>query len=190
MLDETLPEPAAPNLESLVAACLEAGDPDSELQRRTQDHPELLPLAQRIMARVRAREQVTVSPAVPKPIGPFHIVRTLGAGGMGTVYLAEQTEPLQRSVAIKLVKLGMDTEEVLRRFEFERRALALMSHDNIARVFDAGRTTEGQPYFVMEYVLAPTALSRSRSQSKSSPTVPSPLRAKCWSTTSSAAPGK
>jgi len=90
--------------------------------------------------------------ADPEHIGPFRVVRKLGAGGMGTVYLGEQTEPLARMVAIKLVKLGMDSQEVLRRFEFERRALALMSHDNIARVIDAGCTALGQPYFVMEYV--------------------------------------
>ena len=85
-------------------------------------------------------------------IGPFRILETLGEGGMGRVYLAEQTAPVQRRVALKLIKLGMDMDQVLARFEVERQALAMMEHDNIAKVFDAGTTETGQPYFVMEYV--------------------------------------
>ncbi len=88
----------------------------------------------------------------PKQIGPYRILSKLGEGGMGTVYLAEQTEPLRRRVAVKLIKLGMDTRSVLRRFESERQALALMNHPNVARVFDAGATDRGRPYFVMELV--------------------------------------
>ena len=71
---------------------------------------------------------------------------------MGIVYLAEQHEPIQRRVAIKLIKLGMDTREIVARFESERQALAVMDHPNIARVFDAGATPYGRPYFVMEHV--------------------------------------
>ena len=85
-------------------------------------------------------------------IGPYRILSKLGEGGMGTVYLAEQTEPLRRRVALKLIKLGMDTRSVLQRFESERQALALMNHPNVARVFDAGATDRGRPYFVMELV--------------------------------------
>jgi serine/threonine protein kinase len=85
-------------------------------------------------------------------IGPYRIVRKLGEGGMGTVFEAEQTEPVARRVALKLIKLGLDTEEVIARFNSERQALALMDHPNIARVLDAGSTPEGRPYFVMEYV--------------------------------------
>ncbi|MEQ8768765.1 MAG: tetratricopeptide repeat protein [Planctomycetota bacterium] len=85
-------------------------------------------------------------------IGPYKILKTLGEGGMGTVYLAEQRAPVRRRVALKCVKLGMDTREVVRRFESERQSLALMDHSGIARVFDAGTTAEGRPYFVMEYV--------------------------------------
>ena len=85
-------------------------------------------------------------------IGPYKLVSILGKGGMGIVYLAEQTEPIQRRVALKLIKVGMDTSEVLARFQTERQALAMMNHPNIARVFDAGSTDEGRPYFVMEYV--------------------------------------
>jgi serine/threonine protein kinase/tetratricopeptide (TPR) repeat protein len=82
----------------------------------------------------------------------YHIVRPLGEGGMGTVYLAEQREPIRRYVALKVVKLGMDTSQVLSRFANERQALAMMDHPNIARIFDAGATAKGRPYFVMEYI--------------------------------------
>jgi len=84
--------------------------------------------------------------------GRYQIVRPIGEGGMGTVYLAEQRHPIRRSVALKVVKLGMDTGEVLARFANERQALAMMDHPNIARIFDAGATLKGRPYFVMEYI--------------------------------------
>lgn len=85
-------------------------------------------------------------------IGPYHILKILGEGGMGSVFLAEQREPVNRRVALKLVKLGMDTKEVVHRFESERQALAMMHHQHIAAVLDAGATQLGRPYFVMEYV--------------------------------------
>jgi non-specific serine/threonine protein kinase/serine/threonine-protein kinase len=85
-------------------------------------------------------------------IGPYHLLQLIGKGGMGQVWLAEQTQPVQRRVAIKLIKAGMDTHEVVVRFASERQALALMDHPAIAKVFDAGATPEGRPYFVMEYV--------------------------------------
>ncbi len=85
-------------------------------------------------------------------IGPYTLFELIGEGGMGEVWLAEQKEPVRRRVAIKLIKAGMDTQEVVARFESERQALALMDHPNIAKVFDAGSTPEGRPYFVMEYV--------------------------------------
>lgn len=90
--------------------------------------------------------------AAPERIGPYRILQSLGEGGMGIVYLAEQVEPIRRRVALKVVKPGMDSGEVLARFEAERQALAVMSHPNVARVFDAGVTEQGRPYFVMEYV--------------------------------------
>jgi WD40 repeat protein/serine/threonine protein kinase len=90
--------------------------------------------------------------AVPAVIGPYHLLQVIGEGGMGLVYLAEQREPLVRRVALKLIKPGMDTREVLARFEAERQALALMDHPNIARVLDAGLGPGDRPYFVMEYV--------------------------------------
>jgi serine/threonine protein kinase len=85
-------------------------------------------------------------------IGPYRLVQRLGVGGMGEVWRAEQTEPFHRTVALKLIKAGMDTRAVVARFDSERQALALMEHPNIARVFDAGATSEGRLYFVMEYV--------------------------------------
>ncbi|YCM44620.1 serine/threonine-protein kinase [Verrucomicrobiaceae bacterium 227] len=85
-------------------------------------------------------------------IGNFELVRKIGEGGMGTVWEAHQTEPVERRVALKLIKLGMDTEEVVARFERERQALALMNHPNIAQVFEAGATELGRPFFVMELV--------------------------------------
>jgi len=85
-------------------------------------------------------------------IGRYELLELIGEGGMGLVYLAEQKEPVKRKVALKIVKLGMDTKQVVARFEAERQTLALLEHPNIAHVFDAGTTEAGRPYFVMEYV--------------------------------------
>jgi eukaryotic-like serine/threonine-protein kinase len=85
-------------------------------------------------------------------IGPYKLLQSIGEGGMGTVYMAEQTEPVRRKVALKLIKAGMDSRQVLARFSAERQALALMDHPNIARVLDAGTTADGRPFFVMELV--------------------------------------
>jgi serine/threonine protein kinase/tetratricopeptide (TPR) repeat protein len=85
-------------------------------------------------------------------IGPYKLLEQIGEGGFGVVFMAEQQEPLRRKVALKVVKPGMDTRQVVARFEAERQALALMDHPNIARVFDGGETASGRPYFVMELV--------------------------------------
>jgi serine/threonine protein kinase/tetratricopeptide (TPR) repeat protein len=85
-------------------------------------------------------------------IGPYRLLEPIGEGGMGTVYMAEQTHPVRRKVALKVIKPGMDTKQVIARFEAERQALALMDHPNIAKVLDAGTTESGRPYFVMELV--------------------------------------
>ena len=92
------------------------------------------------------------APTTDDDFGRYQIIRPIGEGGMGTVYLAEQREPIRRRVALKVVKLGMDTGQVLARFAKERQALAMMDHPNIARIFDAGATPKGRPYFVMEYI--------------------------------------
>jgi len=87
-------------------------------------------------------------------IGPYKLLQQLGEGGMGTVFLAQQSKPVERMVALKLIKPGMDSRQVIARFEAERQALALMDHPNIARVLDGGTTESGRPYFVMELVKA------------------------------------
>jgi non-specific serine/threonine protein kinase/serine/threonine-protein kinase len=101
-------------------------------------------------------EQTTRASLTPSSetdrIGNYRILEQVGAGGMGEVYRAEQSEPIRRTVALKIIKRGMDTKEVITRFEAERQALALMDHPSIARVFDAGSTPRGRPYFAMEYV--------------------------------------
>src|SRR5579883_1676435 len=84
--------------------------------------------------------------------GRYRLLQRIGEGGMGEVWLSEQTEPVRRRVALKLIKAGMNTREVIARFESERQALALMDHPAIAKVFDAGSTPQGVPFFVMEYV--------------------------------------
>ena len=85
-------------------------------------------------------------------IGPYKLLQQIGEGGFGVVFMAEQERPIRRKVALKIIKPGMDTREVVARFEAERQALALMEHVNIARVLDAGATSSGLPYFVMELV--------------------------------------
>jgi serine/threonine-protein kinase len=85
-------------------------------------------------------------------IGPYKLLEQIGEGGFGVVYMAEQRQPLHRTVALKVLKPGMDTRQVITRFEAERQAFAMMDHQNIARVLDAGATDSGRPYFVMELI--------------------------------------
>src|SRR6266699_2874899 len=123
--------------------------------------------AMEVAAKVLARDQEDDSSGLASPatsaetaadpasvskisFGPYRLIQKLGEGGMGEVWLAEQSKP-RRRVALKLIKVGMDTREVVARFDSERQALALMEHPAIAKVFDAGSTPEGRPYFVMEY---------------------------------------
>ena len=102
--------------------------------------------------------KATIVPSLPpgeKPgdkIGNYKILQLIGEGGCGSVFMAEQEQPVRRRVALKVIKLGMDTKNVIARFEAERQALALMDHPNIAKVFDAGTTETGRPFFVMEMV--------------------------------------
>src|SRR6516164_8320274 len=85
-------------------------------------------------------------------IGPYKLLEQIGEGGFGVVFMAEQQEPIRRKVAVKILKPGMDTRQVVARFEAERQALAIMDHPNIAKVLDAGQTASGRPYFVMDLV--------------------------------------
>src|SRR3989449_677184 len=100
-----------------------------------------------LMVTADAPEEVTGT-----RIGRYKLLQKIGEGGCGVVYMAEQEEPVRRRVALKVIKLGMDTQSVIARFEAERQALALMDHPNIAKVLDAGATETGRPYFVMELV--------------------------------------
>ncbi|HRK30737.1 MAG TPA: tetratricopeptide repeat protein [Tepidisphaeraceae bacterium] len=92
------------------------------------------------------------APKMPREIGPYKLLEQIGEGGFGTVWLAEQSVPVRRRVAIKIIKPGMDSRAVVARFEQERQALAIMDHANIAKVLDAGTAPDGRPFFVMEYV--------------------------------------
>ena len=108
-----------------------------------------------VLASEAGTQSLSAPPTVTEDsrwFGPYRTLRLLGEGGMGTVYLAEQREPIHRQVALKVVKHGLDSREVIARFESERQALAMMDHPNIARVLDAGATESGVPYFAMEYV--------------------------------------
>jgi non-specific serine/threonine protein kinase/serine/threonine-protein kinase len=145
---------------------------DAALKRNPEDRPEFLSeacgsdgsLRHEIESLLSAYEQ---SDGLSRPgvqvsahqehqpldsIGPYRLVRKIGEGGMGQVWLAEQSEPIRRQVALKLIRSGAFDEALLRRFQAERQSLALMDHPAIAKVFDAGATPGGQPYFVMEYV--------------------------------------
>jgi serine/threonine-protein kinase len=119
-------------------------------------HEDLRDLLEPLLERTMVLDDSAVgggtSSEMPERIGPYRILSRLGEGGMGIVYVAEQKEPVRRRVALKVIKKGMDSEQILRRFDAERQALAMMEHDNISRVFDAGSTETGQPYFSMEYV--------------------------------------
>jgi eukaryotic-like serine/threonine-protein kinase len=108
----------------------------------------------------RSPDLANAPTATPQPssahagvtVGPYRLLQHVGEGGMGEVWLAEQTHPVRRQVALKIIKAGMDSAQVVARFEAERQALALMDHPAIAKVFDAGTTPQGRPYFAMEYV--------------------------------------
>ena len=96
--------------------------------------------------------QATASTTSDSVIGPYKILQEIAQGGMGVVYMAEQSHPVKRRVALKVIKPGMDSRQVIARFEAERQALAMMDHPSIARVLDAGTTDSGRPFFVMELV--------------------------------------
>ena len=123
---------------------------DEELKKRVQT---LLRVdAEQGLGNTNNYEALDTTEVLEKAVGPYKLLQQIGEGGMGTVYMAEQTKPIQRTVALKIIKPGMDSDLVIARFEAERQALAMMDHPNIAKVLDAG-TTEGQrPYFVMELV--------------------------------------
>jgi serine/threonine protein kinase/Flp pilus assembly protein TadD len=147
-----------------AALALPPGQREAFLARESAGDPEL---SQRVRALLHAAENgadfltaipsnlAPPLPAIEKPgdsIGRYKLLEQVGEGGCGIVYMAAQEEPIRRRVALKVIKLGMDTRQVIARFEAERQALALMDHPNIAKVYDAGATATGRPYFVMELV--------------------------------------
>src|SRR5260370_11450275 len=132
---------------------------DSQLRHRLeiliQSHEQALEFLEPALPAGAGSTVVVSLPPSEKPgdiIGHYKIREKLGEGGCGVVYVAEQTEPVRRRVALKVIKLGMDTRNVIARFEAERQALAMVDHPNIARVLDAGATDTGRPYFVVDLV--------------------------------------
>jgi serine/threonine protein kinase len=109
-------------------------------------------LAEDIRAAHDAMQSAPMSEPPGSMIDRYRLLSRIGEGGFGVVFAAEQTQPVQRRVALKIIKLGMDTRAVIARFEAERQALAMLDHPNIAKVLDAGATQTGRPYFVMELV--------------------------------------
>jgi serine/threonine protein kinase/tetratricopeptide (TPR) repeat protein len=157
-----------PSIDSIFCAAIEIASPDERRALVEQACGQDQDLKQQVERLLRAHfhgRSILDAPAQPVAtvdesrhetagtvLGPYKLLEQVGEGGMGTVWMAEQTEPIQRRVAIKVIKAGMASKQVLARFEAERQALALMEHPNIARVLDAGATDAGRPFFVMELV--------------------------------------
>jgi serine/threonine protein kinase/tetratricopeptide (TPR) repeat protein len=143
----------APTEERLtILADRSAGDPELRaLVERLLEHDEK-GMGTFLTPPTRAVNTRPVPPETPSYVGPYRIVEGLAAGGMGTVYRAQQTKPIKREVALKVIRAGLGSQEIVARFEAERQALALMDHPNIARVLNAGETEQAQPYFVMELI--------------------------------------
>lgn len=137
--------------EFIEDAC--AGNPQlrAEVEALLQAHARPQPLLDSA-ATSNSFDDPPMSKLLGAVIGPYKLIELIGEGGMGTVWMAQQTEPVRRLVALKLIKAGMDSKQVIARFEAERQALALMDHANIARVLDAGTTSGERPYFVMDLV--------------------------------------
>jgi serine/threonine protein kinase/WD40 repeat protein len=156
------------NEESVFAAALEKQDPQEQaafLDRACAGDPDLRKNVESLLSAYDAGQFLEAPAAAPAAtvdepihegpgtiIGPYKLLEQIGEGGFGIVFMAEQQHPVRRKVALKLLKPGMDTRQVIARFEAERQALALMDHPHIARVFDGGETVRGRPYFVMELV--------------------------------------
>ena len=144
-------------VEQRAAYLQEACAGDDALRQRVEDLLRAHEMAGTFMGSPAAALKRETTPIKPleqlgERIGRYKLLQQIGEGGCGVVYMAEQEEPVRRRVALKVIKLGMDTKSVIARFEAERQALALMDHPNIAKVLDAGATDTGRPYFVMELV--------------------------------------
>ncbi len=152
--NSALQRPVAEREAFIAEACGEEGEMLIEVRALLAAHdaagdfleePRMTPEIEEQMARLKPEE-------AGEMIGPYKLLEPLGEGGFGTVWMAEQEVPVRRRVALKIIKMGMDTKEVIARFQQEEQALAMMDHPNIAKVFDAGATQFGRPYFVMELV--------------------------------------
>jgi serine/threonine protein kinase/Tfp pilus assembly protein PilF len=152
LFDQLLTIPASSRAAFLEKVC--AGEPQQrqrlEVLLHAHEHPGSF-----LQAPVSAEVATVDEPMTERPgtvIGPYKLLEQIGEGGMGLVFVAEQQQPIRRRVALKVIKPGMDTRQVIARFEAERQALALMDHPNIAKVHDGGETASGRPFFVMELV--------------------------------------
>ncbi|MEW6745449.1 MAG: serine/threonine-protein kinase [Planctomycetota bacterium] len=134
------------------AAYLERHCPDAEMRADVVSLLECLSDAAAASLDAAGASEAADLDLVGRSIGPYRVLELLGEGGFGSVYRAEQAAPIRREVAVKVIKLGMDTKRVIERFELERETLAMMDHPSIAKVLDAGATESGRPYFVMELV--------------------------------------
>src|SRR5687767_12745776 len=151
LLDEALPKSPAERAAFLDHACEGNRELRQEVERLLAAHPQ----AEGFLDRPALHGTAAHGPhaeASGTIIGPYKLLEQIGEGGMGTVWMAQQTEPVKRAVALKLIKAGMDSKQIIARFEAERQALALMDHANIAKVLDAGATENCRPYFVMDLV--------------------------------------
>jgi serine/threonine protein kinase len=148
---EAIEQPdAAARAQFIARACGDDGDLQLRVERLLESHERLGSFHDQAPSPAATIDQSLEHPGTP--IGPYKLLQQIGEGGMGVVYMAEQLEPVKRRVALKIIKPGMDTRQVIARFEAERQALSLMDHPNIAKVLDAGTTESGRPYFVMELV--------------------------------------
>ncbi|MCA8966507.1 MAG: serine/threonine protein kinase, partial [Planctomycetes bacterium] len=142
------------DLSSLVTRCILAFEQEGEsaVEGLLAANPVLATEARAQL--LALRDAGLLAPPMPDPvqIGQYRVLRRLGSGAVGSVYLAVQEQPMRRQVAIKVIRPGMDSREVLARFAVERQALALLDHPNVARVLDAGTTPDGRPYLCMDYV--------------------------------------
>ncbi len=162
-------KPDPPNIDSIYLAAIEISSAEQRSAYLDQACGADAELRTRVGRLLAAQSKVgsfleapapEFSPTIDQPItekpgtviGPYKLLQQIGEGGFGVVYMADQTEPVKRRVALKIIKPGMDTRQVIARFEAERQALAMMDHPNIAKVLDAGTTDSGRPYFVMELV--------------------------------------
>jgi eukaryotic-like serine/threonine-protein kinase len=141
----------APDLRARIEALLESGT-ESEKFFHDAARFDLTPISHPVESGDDGSRDFPFTEGLGTRIGRYKLLQKIGEGGGGVIYMAEQQEPVRRRIALKIIKLGMDTRNVIARFEAERQALALMDHQNIARVFDAGATETGRPYFVMELV--------------------------------------